>query len=60
MSAFVRLVGTVAGAVPFALAVGLDRAWGWGFGTGLWGLLVLIMVWANPKKDDDEGREFGA
>lgn len=55
MSAFARLVGTVAGAVPFALAVGLDRAWGWGAGTAVWGFLVMIMVWAgtNPKAGED-------
>ena len=53
MNAFNRLVGTVAGAVPFALAVGLDRTWGWGCGTAVWGFLVLIMVWADKNPETD-------
>ncbi len=61
MNPWVRIVGTVSGTMPFALAVGLDRTWGWGVGTAVWGFFALLMFWGGkPKKDDDEGREFGA
>ncbi len=56
MNALARIVGTVAGCTPFIAAVGLDRTGGWGAGTGMWGLLVLILIWSNVSpKDDDEG-----
>ncbi len=52
MNALTRIVGTIAGAAPFILAVGLERSAGWGFGTGAWGVLVLIMVWVKDKRED--------
>lgn len=54
MNALARIVGTVTGCTPFILAVGLDRAVGWGFGTGVFGMLVMILIWSREKSDDEK------
>ncbi len=54
MKALARIIGTIGGAVPFALAVGLERSAGWGLGTGVWGLLILILVWSPKGLNDEE------
>ncbi len=51
MSALERIIGIVAGATPFALAIGLDKSWGWGVGTAIWGMFVIIFVGIKQKTD---------
>ncbi len=51
MNALERIVGTIAGVVPFALAVYLDKTWGWGVGTAIWGMGVIIFIGVKQKGD---------
>lgn len=48
MSAMERIIGTLAGTVPFAASIMLDKHFGYALGAGFWGLLVLSWVW-NEK-----------
>ena len=52
MNALERIIGIVAGAAPFVLAVGLDKSWGWGVGTAFWGMFVIIFVGIKQKTND--------
>ena len=45
MSGFERVVGTLAGTVPFAASIMLDKHFGYAIGAGFWGLLVISWVW---------------
>jgi hypothetical protein len=50
-----RIVGTVAGTLPFAASIMLDKHFGYAIGAGLWGVLVLSWVWnldARKKAKD--------
>jgi hypothetical protein len=55
MSALERIVGTVAGTLPLAASIILDKHFGYAMGAGLWGLLVICWVWnANVGKGKTE------
>lgn len=54
MNGFERIVGTLAGTVPFAASIMLDKHFGFAIGAGLWGLLVISWVWNEKNQSNAE------
>ncbi len=54
ITAMERIVGTIAGTVPFAASIILDKHFGYAIGAGLWGMFILAWVWDLKKRAKPE------